>query len=187
MTRRSAAKEDSDMTASTQGLTAQGLAGSGIPSQQGPFSPGFPPPIGAEQYFGTPYPYGFQPYAWPQATYGMQPYSPPSPVQIPYGNPYGNQTPFGFQQPATGQVAPQQVQQLIQQLVGQVLPIAQQMILPQVIAQAVQLVQQQAQQLITQLAAPQLMGQQPFSAVAWQPFWTPQAPGLGARPYSLFS
>jgi hypothetical protein len=166
------------MTASTQGLTAQGLAGSGIPSQQGSFSPGFPPPIGAEQYFGTPYPYGFQPYAWPQATYGIQPYGPLSPVQ----SPYGNQAPTGFQQPSTGQVAPQQVQQLIQQLVGQVLPIAQQMILPQVIAQAVQLVQQQAQQLITQLAAPQLMGQQPFPAQAWQPFWS-----QGARPYSLFS
>jgi hypothetical protein len=170
------------MTASTQGLTAQGLAGSGIPSQQGSFSPGFPTPIGAEQYFGTPYAYGFQPYGWPQATYGMQPYG-PSPVQ----SPYGNQAPTGFQQPSTGQVAPQQVQQLIQQLVGQVLPIAQQMILPQVIAQAVQLVQQQAQQLITQLAAPQLMGQQPFPAPPWQPFWTPQASGLGARPYSLFS
>ena len=61
------------------------------------------------------------------------------------------------------------------------------MILPQVIAQAVQLVQQQAQQLITQLAVPQLTGQQPFSAQPWQPFQAPQAPGLGSRPYSLFS
>ena len=170
------------MTASTQGLTAQGLAGSGIQSQQGSVSPGFPPSIGAEQYFGTPYPYGFQPYGWPQATYPTQSYGQPSPVQ----NPYGNQASSGFQQPTAGQVAPQQVQQLVQQLVGQILPIAQQMILPQVIAQAVQLVQQQAQQLITQ-AVPQLVGQQPFSAQPWQAFWTPQAPGQGARPNSLFS
>jgi hypothetical protein len=173
------------MTASTQGLTAQGLAGPGIPSQPGSLSPGFPPPIGAEQYFGIPYQPGFQPYGWPQATYGMPP---------PYGqpgslvqSPYGSQALSAFQQPNAGQVSPQQVQQLIQQLVGQILPIAQQMILPQVIAQAVQMVQQHAQQLITQLAVPQLTGQQPFSAPQWQPFWSPQAPGLASRPYSLLS
>jgi hypothetical protein len=176
------------MTASTQGLTAQGLAGSGIPSQPGSFSPGFPPPVGAEQYFGIPYqpsfqiPYqpSFQPYGWPQATYGMQ---------SAYGQPSGLvQSPYGmFQQPNAGQVSPQQVQQLIQQLVGQILPIAQQMILPQVIAQAVQMVQQHAQQLITQLAVPQLTGQQPFSAPQWQPFWTSQAPGVATRPYSPLS
>jgi hypothetical protein len=168
------------MTASTQGLTAQGLAGSGIPSQQGSFSPGFPPPIGAEQYFGIPYQPSFQPYWSPQATYGMQPPygQQPGPVQ----NPYGVQTPSWFQQ-----FPPQQVQQLIQQLVGQILPIAQQMILPQVIAQAVPLVQQHTLQLISQLAVPQLTGQQPFSAQQWQPFWTPQAPGVATRPYSLLS
>jgi hypothetical protein len=141
------------MTASTQGLTAQGLAGSGIPSQQGSFSPELLPTIGADQYFGA------------------------------------------AQQPNAGQVPPQQVQQLIQQLVGQILPVAQQMILPQVIAQAVQLVHQQTQQLITQLAVPQLTGQQPFWGPQWQPSWTTQAPGLSTtqapglatRPYSLFS
>ncbi len=102
-------------------------------------------------------------------------------------SPYGSQALPAFQQPNAGQVSPQQVQQLIQQLVGQILPIAQQMILPQVIAQAVQLVQQHTQQLITQLAVPQLTGQQPFSAPPWQPFWSPQAPGLATRPYSLLS
>jgi hypothetical protein len=164
------------MTASTQGLTVQGLAGSGTPSQPGSVSPGFPPPFGAEQYFGVPYQHGFQPYGWPQAAYGIQaPYGQP---QGPVQNPYGNQGQFGFQQPNAGQFPPQQVQQLIQ-LVGQILPIAQQMILPQVIAQAVQLVQQQAQQLIMQLAVPQLTGTQPF--------WTPQMPDLAARPYSFFS
>ena len=167
------------MTASTQGLTAQGLAGSGIQSQPGSFSPGFPLPIGAEQYFGTPYQPGFQPYGWPQATYGMQPPSgqPWSQVQ----SPYGNQALPAFQQPNAGQFSPQQVQQLIQQLVGQILPIAQQMILPQVIAQAVQMVQQHAQQLITQLAVPQLIG---------QPFWAQQAaPWLAPspRPYAGLS
>ena len=173
------------MTASTQGLTAQGLAGSGIQSQPGSFSPGFPLPIGAEQYFGIPYQPSFQPYGSPQAAYGMQPSygQPPGLVQ----GPYGNQALSVFQQPNAGQVSPQQVQQLIQQLVGQILPIAQQMILPQVIAQAMQLVQQHAQQLVTQLAVPQLTGQQPFSAPPWLPFWTPQAPGAATRPYSLLS
>ncbi len=173
------------MTASTQGLTAQGLAGSGIPSQPGSLSPGFPPPISAEQYFGIPYQPSFQPYGWPQATYGLQPPygQPPGLVQ----SPYGSQALPVFQQPNAGQVSPQQVQQLIQQLVGQILPIAQQMILPQVIAQAVQLVQQHAQQLITQLAVPQLTGQQPFPGPPWQPFWAAQAPGLATRPYSLLS
>jgi len=177
------------MTASTQGLAAQGLAGSGIPSPQGSFVPGFPPPIGAEHYFATPSPYGFQTYGWPQATYGMQPPygQQPGPVQIPYHS----QPAFGFP-PSAGQYGPQQ-QQLIQQLVGQILPIAQQMILPQVIAQAVQLVQQQAQQLITQLAVPQLVGQQPSWAQQWQPFWAQQPfsaqPGsmLPTRPFPLFS
>jgi hypothetical protein len=173
------------MTASTQGLTAQGLPGSGMPSQPGSFSPGFPPPIGAEQYFGIPYQPSFQPYGGPQATYGMQaPHGQPgSLVQ----SPYGSQALLGFQQPNAGQVSPQQVQQLIQQLVGQILPIAQQVILPQVIAQAVQMIQQHAQQLITQLAVPQLTGQQPFSAPPWLPFWSPQAPGVATWPYSLLS
>jgi hypothetical protein len=172
------------MTASTQGLAAQGLAGSGIPSPQGSFVPGFPPPIGAEQYFASPSPYGFHAYGWPQATHGMQPPygQQPGPVQTPYGS----QAAFGFQ-PNAGQYGPQQVQQLIQQLVSQILPIAQQMILPQVIAQAVQLVQQQAQQLIIQLAVPQLAGQQPFWAQQWQPFSAQPAPMQPTRPYSLFS
>src|SRR6266542_2012965 len=42
-------KEDADMTAATQGLT-----GSGVPATQQPggLAPGFPAPIGAEQYPG---------------------------------------------------------------------------------------------------------------------------------------
>src|SRR5215469_15299603 len=142
-------REDSDMTASTQGITAQGLAGSGIPFPQGSYSPGFPSPIGAEQYFGSTQQYGLQPPSWPQGFYGTQlPYGQP---QGPVQSPYATQAPSGFSQQNAG-TSPQQVQQLVQQLAGQILPIAQQMILPQVVAQAVQLVQQQVQQLITQLA-----------------------------------
>src|SRR5215467_2703812 len=40
------------MTASIQGLTGQSLAGAGLQPQLGGFSPGFPQPIGVEQYFG---------------------------------------------------------------------------------------------------------------------------------------
>ena len=56
------------MTASTQGFTAQGLAGSGILPQQGTFTPGFPPSIGAEHYLGTAQQYGFPTPAWPQGS-----------------------------------------------------------------------------------------------------------------------
>jgi hypothetical protein len=160
------------MTASTQGLTAQGLAG----SQQGTFTPGFPPAIGAEQYLGTTQQYGFPAQGWPQPPYGMQaPYA-----QSPWGPgqaQFGGQTPPGFGQ-GTGQVPQQQIQQVFQQLIGQILPVAQQVILPQVIALAVQQVQQQVQQLAAQLVLPQLTGQQ-------HP-WMSQA-GQFSRPYPMFS
>jgi len=169
------------MTASTQGLTAQGLAGSGILPQQGTFTPGFPPAIGAEQYLGTgQQQYGFQTPGWPQGPYGMQvPYGqlPWSPAQAQFGGQaqhgFGGQAQHGFGQ---------EPQQQVQQLIGQILPIAQQMILPQVIALAVQQVQQHVQQLVTQLALPQLTGQQPP--------WTSPGAGQGgqfSRPYSMFS
>jgi hypothetical protein len=163
------------MTASTQGLTAQGQAGSGILPQQGIFTPGFPPPFGAEQYQGTAQQYGFPTPGWPQGPYGMQaPYG-----QFPW-NPgqsqFGGQAQPGFGPQAQGQ-GPHQVQQAVQQLIGQILPIAQQMILPQVLALAVQQVQQHVQQLVTQLALPQLTGQQPT--------WMPQG-GQFTRPYPAF-
>jgi hypothetical protein len=157
------------MTASTQGLTAQGLAG----SQQSTFIPGFPPPIGAEQYLGTAQQYGYPGQGWPQAPYGTQaPYGlfPWSPVQGQFG---------GQAQSWFGQVPQQQAQQVFQQLIGQILPVAQQMILPQVIALAVQQIQQQVQQLATQLALPQLTGGQ-------QQTWMPPGGQFG-RPYSMFS
>ena len=166
------------MTASTQGLTAQGLAG----SQQGSFTPGFPPAIGGEQYLGTTQQYGFPGQGWPQAPYGMQPpygQSPWSPGQGQFGgqSQFGGQGQPGFGQ-GTGQVTQHQIEQVLQQLIGQILPMAQQAILPQVIALAVQQVQQQVQQLATQLALPQLTGQQ-------HP-WMSQT-GQFSRPYSMFS
>jgi hypothetical protein len=145
------------MTASTQGLTAQGLAGSGILPQQGTVTPGFPSPIGAEQYLGTTQQYGFPQQHW---------YPYPQQQGFPQQHEFPQQQGF-----------PQQGQQ-VSQLVGQILPIAQQMILPQVIALAAQQIQQHVQQLVTQLAVPQLTGQQ-------QPMW----PGAGqfTRPYPMFS
>lgn len=162
------------MTASTQGLTAQGLAGSGFLPQQGGFTPGFPPAIGAEQYLGTAQQYGYQTPGWQQWPHG---------VQSPYGQP---QTGFG-------QGTQQQAQQVFGQLIGQILPIAEQMILPQVIAMAVQQVQQHVQQLVTQLALPQFTGQQHGSGqqqFTGQPTWMPQGGGQAGqftRPYPVFS
>jgi hypothetical protein len=161
------------MTASTQGLTAQGLAGSGILPQQGTYTPGFPPAIGAEQYQGTAQLYGFPTPGWPQGPYGMQASYGQNPWS-PFQGQFGGQAP-----PGLGQV-PQQ--QAFGQLIGQILPIAQQMILPQVIAMAVQQVQQQVQQLATQLLQAQLTGQQPT--------WVHPAAGLAGqftRPYPVFS
>jgi len=129
------------MTASTQGLTGQGLAGVGM--YPGAFSPGFPQPIGVEQYFGMAQP-------WIQQPFGIQPFG----TQQPYGiqQPYGTQ-PFSMQVPA-------QVQQLASQLHW---PI-QQMILPQVAAFAVQQIQQVLPRLITQLVAQQqLAWQSPYA------------------------
>jgi hypothetical protein len=160
------------MTASTQGLTAPGLAGSGFLPQQGTYTLGLPPAIGTEQYQGTAQPYGFPTPGWPQGPYGMQAYgqNPWTPFQAQFG---------GQAPPWFGQV-PQQ--QAFGQLIGQILPIAQQMILPQVIAMAVQQVQQHVQQLAAQLVQPQLTGQQPT--------WIYPAAGPAGqftRPYSVFS
>jgi hypothetical protein len=74
------------MTASTQGLTGQGLAGAGLQPQHGAFSPGFPQSIGVEQYFGMAQPWIQQPFGT-QQQFGTQ-------------QPYGiTQQPFGVQQP----------------------------------------------------------------------------------------
>lgn len=155
------------MTATTQGLAGQGLA-TGIPAPQGTFGPGFgsvgpgfPPPIGAEQFFGVPSPYGAQ--AYQQQT------------------PYGTQAQPGYQQQPAGSLPSLQA---VQQVAAQIAPIAQQAILPQVIAVAMQQVHQQLLQLVAQLgwpAAVQQLGQWPHQASS-------QQPGMGLfgqlRPYA---
>ena len=156
------------MTITAPGLGAPALASPGIGYHQG-VSPGFPAPIGAEQFFGVGQHYGFQPSFWPQTPYGVP-------------DPYGR--------PTAAQVMPQQAQQLVSQLTGQILPVAEQIVLPQVIALAVHLVQQQVHQLMTQAAVPLIIGQYAGMAPQWQqPFWgqPPSAFGATVRPYAGLS
>jgi hypothetical protein len=165
------------MTVQTQGFTAHGLGAS--PAQQGPFGPGFSPPIGAEQLFGVPQQYGGQ-------------------------SPYGMQSPYGYQQwpqansPYGPQTASGGAQQVIQQL-AHLIATAQQVIVPQAVGLAVQQVCQQLPQLIAQLAMQQFPGQQPSGqqfagqpAGPWgQQSWAPQPMasvfGQAGRPYSFLS
>jgi hypothetical protein len=139
------------MTASTQGLTGQGLAGAGLQPQHGAFSPGFPQSIGVEQYFGMAQPWIQQPFGT-QQQFGTQ-------------QPYGiTQQPFGVQQPYGTQPYFMQVPAQVQQLASQVTWPVQQMILPQVAAFAVQQIQQVLPRLITQLVAQQqLAWQSPYA------------------------
>jgi hypothetical protein len=138
------------MTASTQGFTGQGLAGIGLQPQHGAFSPGFPQPIGVEQYFGMAQPWIQQPFG-AQQQFGTQ-------------QPYGLQQPYGVQQPYGTQPYSMQVPAQAQQLASQVHWPIQQMILPQVAAFAVQQIQQVLPRLITQLVAQQqLVWQSPYA------------------------
>src|SRR6266568_308723 len=112
-------------TLMTTPVTAQGPAGQGMSTQQG-YAPGFPPPLGIEQYLGQPQQYG----SFPQQFYAQP--------QFP-----------GQQQPQfPGQQGP--MQQIVQSLVSQLLPIAHQLILPQVVATATQQIPQHLQQLVAQ-------------------------------------
>ena len=132
------------MTASTQGLTGQGLAGISLQPQHGAFSPGFPQPIGVEQYFGMAQP-------WIQQPFGAQ-------------QQYGTQQPYGIPQPYGTQPYSMQVPAQVQQLASQVHWPVQQIILPQVAAFAVQQIQQVLPRLITQLVAQQQLGwQSPYA------------------------
>jgi hypothetical protein len=141
----------------TTPVTAQGPAFQGMSTPQQGYGPGFPPPLGLEQYLGQPQQYGGFP-AW----YG-------SPQQVPMQSQYAGQLPFGqqsFGQQPFGQFGQQpfgpfgqyhsQIQQIVPLLVTQLLPIAQQVILPQVVATAAQQIPWYLQQLVTQ----QLAGQQ---------------------------
>lgn len=183
------------MTASTQGLTSQGLAASGIGSQQ-PFGPGFPQAMGTEQLGGIP-PYGIMP-TWLAQTQPMT--QMPQGVQAPFGgqSPFGGQTQFGGQSPFAGQAQfgaqwpygqpwTQQVPPVVQQLAAQILPIAQQVILPQVIIAAIQQIQQHVTQLVAQFATSQAAITQ---GQTWLPFSPQYGTGLFAqagRPLSYLS
>jgi len=133
------------MTASIQGLTGQSLAGAGLQPQLGGFSPGFPQPIGVEQYFGMA--------PWIQQPFGAQ-------QQFGTQHPYGIPQPLGAQQAYGTQPYSMHVPAQVQQLASQIHWPVQQMILPQVAAYAVQQIQQILPRLITQMVA-----QQQF---AWQ-------------------
>ncbi len=142
----------------TTPVTAQGPAVQGMSTQQG-YAPGFPPPLGVEQYLGQPQQYRF-PQFWG------------SPPQFMGGEPQQNggalhqsymQSQFPGLQQFSGQQLPaaQQFpfQQIVPVLVGQLLPIAQQVILPQVVAIATQQIAQHVQQLVHQQVAWQLSQQ----------------------------
>jgi hypothetical protein len=134
----------------TSPVTAQGPAIQGMSTQQQGFTPGFPAPLGIEQYLGQPQQYWGQ----PQQSGGLQ-------------QAYG-QAQFPGQQLSAQQQGP--VQQIVQSLVNQLLPIAHQVILPQVLATAMQQIPIHLQQLVGQQAAWQVaqqLGQQPFGQ---QPF-----------------
>jgi hypothetical protein len=144
----------------TTPVTTQGPAIQGMSTPQQGYAPGFPPPLGLEQYLGQPQQYGgfFPQYggfpAWsgsPQQ-FSMQPYFP------------GQVQPAGPHHTA--------IQQVIPTLVSQLLPIAQQVILPQVVATATQQIPWYLQQLVTQ----QLTGQQPqFGHMGQTSFGRPYA------------
>lgn len=144
------------MTVTAQGLSPQWQAMPGMGAQPGSFSPPFPAPIGAEQFLGIPYAQGFQPSIWPQPAYAWQtPYGTPT---SPYGQlpsaqsppSHSGYMPAGLAQPGVTFAQPQ----FFAQFIGQILPVAQQVILPQVMALTVPLIQQ----LVTQLAALQIIG-----------------------------
>jgi hypothetical protein len=150
----------------TTPVTAQGLAAQGMSTQQQGYAPGFPPPLGIEQYFGQQH-FG-QPQHWssPQQYGGAMP-------SLFSGQQFPGQQHLGTQ--------PHQVQQIVQALVSQLLPIAQQVILPQVVATATQQIPYQLQQLvISQLGQQAGWQQSPFGQFGQQAGWQQSPFG---RPY----
>jgi hypothetical protein len=119
----------------TTPVTAQGPAVTGMSTQQQGYTPGFPPPLGIEQYLGQPQQYGG------------------------FGQQYGGLQQSYMQPQSTGQQGP--IQQIVQSLVSQLLPVAYQVILPQVLATAMQQIPIHLQQLVAQQAAWQQGWQQP--------------------------
>ena len=129
----------------TTPVTAQGPAIQGMSTQQQGYAPGFPPPLGIEQYLGQPQQYGG------------------SPQQFPMQAQFPGQQQFPWQQQLPAQ-------QLVQSLVSQLLPIAQQVILPQVVAIATQQIPQYLQQIVAQQLGWQ---QQQFGQAGQTPFGRP--------------
>lgn len=157
----------------TTPVTAHGPAVQGMSTQQQGYAPGFPPPLGIEQYLGQPQQYGGFPQYWG------------SPQQFTGGYPqqYGGAAQQSYMQsqfPGQQQLAAQQlpIQQVVQALVSQLLPIAQQVILPQVVATATLQIAPQLQQLVAQQVAWQLS-----QAGWWQPQFGQQGQSPFGRPY----
>jgi len=148
----------------TTPVTAQGPAVQGMSTQQQGYAPGFPPPLGIEQYLGQPQQYGGFPQSWgsPQHFTGGFPNQ--------YGG-AGQQSHMPSQFPGQQQLP---IQQIVQALVSQLLPIAQQVILPQVVAIATQQIPQHLQQLVAQQLSQQAGWQQPrFGLQGQNPFGGP--------------
>jgi hypothetical protein len=133
-----------------------------MPTQQQGYGPGFPPPLGIEQYFGQPQPYGGYPQHW---SFPQQ-FTPGFPQQ--HGGAMPSLFP-GQMFPGQQHLAAQPLQ--VQALVSQLLPIAQQVILPQVVATATQQIPYHLQQLVISQLGQQAGWQQP----GWQqaPFGRP--------------
>jgi hypothetical protein len=134
------------MTTATHPVTGQS-AGVSMLGQPGTFGSGFPPPIGAEQYFGlvpqVPYPYAMP---------GVGSYLGSAYASTPWQS---GITPSAFSS--------------LQQVVTQIAPMVQQAILPHVIGAACQQVQNQLPQIVAQLVAHQgLQSQQQGTPVPGQ-------------------
>jgi hypothetical protein len=156
----------------TTPVTAHGPAVQGMSTQQQGYAPGFPPPLGIEQYLGQPQQYG----GFPQQFMGGDPQQHGGATQQPY-----MQSQFPGQQQLAAQQLP--VQQIVQTLVSQLLPIAQQVILPQVVATATLQIAQHVQQLVAQQVTWQLSQQ----AGWWQPQFGQQGQNPSGRPYQGIS
>jgi len=148
-------------------------------TQQQGYPPGFPPPLGIEQYLGQQQPYG----GFPQPWGSPQQFMPGFPQQ--YGSMFGQQFP-GQQHLGTQPHQVQQVQQIVQALVSQLLPIAQQVILPQVVVTATQQIPYHLQQLVISQLGQQSGWQQqsPFGQFGQQTSWQQSPFGqLGHSPF----
>src|SRR5260370_27845534 len=146
-------------TLMTTPVTAQGPGIQGMSTPQQGYAPGFPPPLGIEQYLGQP-----QNSGQPQQYGFTQPQCP-------------GQSQFPGQQQLFGQQLP--IQQIVQSVVSQLLPLAHQVIVPQVLAIAMQQIPLHLQQLVAQQLRWELTQQ-----AGWQqPQFGPAGQTPFGRPY----